>query len=218
MNKINDVKVIAHRGWSAGKEENTINAFIKAYDKGVCGVEFDVRWASDKKLPIVSHDPSEHKNALCLNECIEFLSSTQFDLYIEMKEHDEELFSEVIKLLEKFNLKERTLVFGFKHVAESFPWGDTDVSLGIITKYPWHIKKDVKRFQPDFVLTGWDYRWWTRPVFKFMWATAFSMKRFAKKHDGVKFVAGIAMSKGDYKWLAKRKGLHACTVDKPFDW
>ncbi len=47
--------VFAHRGASLEAPENTLSAFIKAFQEGVDGVELDVRISADKKL-IVFHD------------------------------------------------------------------------------------------------------------------------------------------------------------------
>jgi glycerophosphoryl diester phosphodiesterase len=60
------MKLIAHRGWSAGRGENSLAAFARAARDGrVSGVEFDVCLAADSDTLVVSHDPPRHvENAL----------------------------------------------------------------------------------------------------------------------------------------------------------
>lgn len=54
-----EAKIIAHRGWFKGTDvtENTIEAFERCVDKGIFGIEFDIRWTKDL-VPIVHHDLS----------------------------------------------------------------------------------------------------------------------------------------------------------------
>ena len=51
-------KILSHRGEHDNNIifENTIEAFDVAYEKGVWGIEFDVRWTRDLH-PVVIHDP-----------------------------------------------------------------------------------------------------------------------------------------------------------------
>lgn len=49
--------IVAHRGASADKLENTLDAFIEADRQGADGVELDVRLTSDEQL-VLSHDRS----------------------------------------------------------------------------------------------------------------------------------------------------------------
>ncbi|NOX30433.1 MAG: glycerophosphodiester phosphodiesterase [Actinobacteria bacterium] len=48
--------IIGHRGASTAFRENTIEAFVGAFDMGADCVEFDVRFSLDKAL-VVHHDP-----------------------------------------------------------------------------------------------------------------------------------------------------------------
>jgi glycerophosphoryl diester phosphodiesterase len=63
------MKLIAHRGWSAGEDENTLAAFARAArDDRIAGVEFDVCHAVDAMTLVVSHDPPLHiENTLTLD-------------------------------------------------------------------------------------------------------------------------------------------------------
>jgi len=51
-------KIVSHRGEHDNRMvfENTIEAFDLAWEKGVWGIEFDVRWTKDLQ-PLVIHDP-----------------------------------------------------------------------------------------------------------------------------------------------------------------
>lgn len=55
--QLQKAKLIAHRGEHDNHHilENTLNAFAKAQEKGVWGIEFDVRWTKDD-IPVVIHD------------------------------------------------------------------------------------------------------------------------------------------------------------------
>lgn len=52
-------KIISHRGEHDNKHvmENTLQAFEKAREAGVWGIECDIRWTSDL-VPVICHDPS----------------------------------------------------------------------------------------------------------------------------------------------------------------
>ena len=82
------MKLIAHRGWSAGEDENTVAAFARtAWDDRISGVEFDVRYVADTGNLVVSHDPPLHiENALTLDPALSFLSQTALELFVEFKE------------------------------------------------------------------------------------------------------------------------------------
>ena len=82
------MKLIAHRGWSAGGDENTLATFAPAArDDRIAGVEFDVCHAVDAMTLVVSHDPPLHiENALTLDAALSFLSQTALELFVEIKE------------------------------------------------------------------------------------------------------------------------------------
>ena len=51
-------QIVAHRGWhSETLKENTLNSFSQALERGLWGIEFDVRWTQDH-VPIICHDPN----------------------------------------------------------------------------------------------------------------------------------------------------------------
>ncbi len=82
------MKFIAHRGWSAGEDENTLATFARAAsDDRIAGVEFDVCYAAGAMTLVVSHDPPLHiENTLTLDAALSFLSQTDLELFVEIKE------------------------------------------------------------------------------------------------------------------------------------
>lgn len=50
------VEIIAHRGANREAPENTLEAFEKALDAGVDGIELDIQFSGDR-VPVVHHDP-----------------------------------------------------------------------------------------------------------------------------------------------------------------
>src|SRR5262245_32626789 len=112
------MKLIAHRGWCAGRDENTLAAFARAaHDDRIAGVEFDVRCAIDAKTLVVSHDPPLRiENVLTLDDALSFLSHTDLELFVEIKEAG--LASVVIEKLILSNVADRSVVFGFAAVAQ----------------------------------------------------------------------------------------------------
>jgi glycerophosphoryl diester phosphodiesterase len=57
--RLQDCKIISHRGEydKHAVFENTLSAFDRARDKGVWGIELDIRWTQDLQ-PVVIHDPN----------------------------------------------------------------------------------------------------------------------------------------------------------------
>lgn len=58
----NDVRVVAHRGYSAQAPENTIPAFEKAAENGYDTVECDIGWTKDD-VPVIIHDSTINRTA-----------------------------------------------------------------------------------------------------------------------------------------------------------
>src|SRR5258708_8251076 len=110
------MKLIAHRGWSAGRGENSLAAFARAARDGrISGVEFDVCLAADSDTLVVSHDPPRHvENALTLDAALSLLSPTDVELFVEVKETG--LVSRVIERLVASNVARRSGVFAFAAV------------------------------------------------------------------------------------------------------
>ena len=132
--------LIAHRGWAAGGEENTLAAFARAAgDARISGVELDVCRPADSGTLVVSHDPPPHaEGALTLDAALSFLSGTHLELLVEIKQ--EGLATAVIDKLIAHKVAARSIVFAFAEVARSFPWtGARAARLGIIVLSLIHI-------------------------------------------------------------------------------
>lgn len=58
MDHLKQVAIVAHRGWHNNEDilENTMPAFELAYQNGLQGIEFDIRWTKDL-VPVIHHDP-----------------------------------------------------------------------------------------------------------------------------------------------------------------
>jgi hypothetical protein len=197
------MKLIAHRGWSAGGDENTLAGFARAAcSEEIAGVEFDVCRAADAMTPVVSHDPPLHiENALTLDAALSFLSRTDLELFVEIKQAG--LASMVIEKLVSGNVADRSVVFGFAGVARSFPWeGARQVRLGVIVMCPWNVNRVVRRYAPDVLFLGWDARAWTRVAFRAWWSV-FSLERRARRHQ-LPVVVGIAQRLDDLHWLSRQ--------------
>ncbi|MFA6446174.1 MAG: glycerophosphodiester phosphodiesterase [Candidatus Paceibacterota bacterium] len=215
----NEMKTIAHRGWSEGEGENTIEAFRKASeDARISGVEFDIWEMPDGKI-YVSHDmPSGNSSQwLLLEDVLAFLARTRLELFIECKNSSVTIVSKISELLERFGLQSRSIIFAFLPIAKNFEWQDErKVCLGIITPYPWHLYSNIKKYKPDAIFFGWTNKKESKQ-FKSFW-NIFSLPRLHKKYPNIKFIAGVATSEVDTKWLEKQTGLYGYTADKPFIW
>ena len=55
---VRNCKIVSHRGEHGGKgvKENTLGAFDRVLQRGIWGIEFDIRWTKDLH-PVVIHDP-----------------------------------------------------------------------------------------------------------------------------------------------------------------
>lgn len=209
------MKIFTHRGWSAGEIENTLSAFRKSADAHSYGVEFDVRYGLDGKTAVCAHDKVADNKALPLDEAFHYLTQTNMELLIELKEYSDEFYADVVVgSLRKHNLVNRTTIFGFPPVAQLFPWGDRqDIKLGIIAEYPQDIKKYIRLYNPDMVLIGWGDKI-ERLQFRIAW-TLLSLRKIFEKYSTIKFVIGVAYTEKDRKWLSKQSGLYGITADMP---
>lgn len=205
------MKLFAHRGWCAGAQENTLASFARAAGQtGIHGIELDVRRAPDGKTLLVCHDPPRAvATTLTLDAALAFLSGTNLELFVELKESG--IAQAVIDKLVAAGLAERSVVFAFAPVARAFPWtAARPVRLGIIEVYPWRLERALRAHAPDVLLLGWDHRAWTRRAFRGWWSV-FSLPRLAARHR-VPVVVGIVQRAADLAWLA-RQGVDAAVTD-----
>jgi len=206
---------IAHRGVTGGGvAENTRAAFRAAKEDGLHGIEFDVRWSEKREDAVVCHYAWQEDAAELLEEVLEELSLHSFSiLLLELKEYHLKLWLRVRGLLVQHKLIEHTVVFAFPRVAEKFPWREREgMKLGIITLFPWQVKKYAK-LKPSVILFGYDRRPWTRFLFRLIWWDA-GMRRLFRIHPDVAFIAGVAQNEKHIAHLESIDGLHGYTVDK----
>ncbi len=91
----NEVKIVAHRGYSLIERENTVNAFVAACQRSVWGVECDIHATSDGKY-LVYHDDTTER--LCDKKLVMEKSSFAELRALKIKETDSEEFSEILKM------------------------------------------------------------------------------------------------------------------------
>ena len=205
------MKLFAHRGWCAGADENTLAAFARAAAQvGIAGIELDVRRAPDGKTLLVCHDPPRAgASTLTLDAALEFLSTTNLELLVELKEPG--IAQQVIDELVAAKVAERSVVFAFASVARAFPWNAArPVRLGIIEIYPWKLDHAMRAYAPDVLFLGWDHRAWTRAAFRAWWSM-FSLAQLSRRHR-VPVVVGIVDRAADLDWL-RRQGVDAAVTD-----
>jgi hypothetical protein len=205
------LKLIAHRGWCAGPEENTPAAFVRAAaDPRLAGVEFDICRDARSGEPVVAHDPPLPGQACFgLDAALSFLAGTRLELLVEVKQPG--LAETVIERVVAAGLAERAVLCGFAPVARSFPWQRRrPVRLGAILPYPWTMRRFLAARAPDVVLLGWDARPWTRIACQCWWSV-FSLERLARR-CGKPVVAGIVRRSADLRWL-ERQNVDAAVVD-----
>jgi glycerophosphoryl diester phosphodiesterase len=205
------VKLFAHRGWCAGAEENTLAAFARAAGQaGISGIELDVRRAPDGNALLVCHDPPRAgEPTLTLDAALAFLSGTNLELLVELKEQG--IAQPVIDKLVAAKMVERSVIFAFAPVARAFPWsGARPVRLGIIEIFPWNLDRAMRAYAPDVLFLGWDHRAWTRAAFRAWWS-AFSLARLSRRHQ-VPVVVGIVQRATHLDWL-RRQGVYAAVTD-----
>ena len=200
------MKLIAHRGWSAGAEQNTLAAFRRAAaEPGVSGVEFDVRRAVDGSL-VVSHDLPEEGSAT-LDAVVDFLAGSKLEAFVELKEKG--IAAEVARKLIGGGLAGRAVIFGPVELLGQMG-GERRIRLGLMVAYPWQIPRLAGAVAPDVILLGWDDRAWTRLAFRAWWSI-FSLRRMGWRHSAA-VVVGVACRASDVRWLGKQ-GTDAAVVD-----
>ncbi|MPZ56830.1 MAG: hypothetical protein GEU91_10115 [Rhizobiales bacterium] len=208
------MKLFAHRGWSQGAGENTLEAFARAAaDPRLSGVELDVRRGLTVGTLVVTHDPPRAAApVLLLDDLLAFLAGTDLELLVEVKEVG--IASAVIERLVACGVAERSVVFAFAGVARFFPWTrPRRVRLGAILLYPWTMHRFIDAHDPDVILLGWDERPWTRLAFRAWWSV-FSLARMSHR-TRKPVVAGIVRRSGDLHWLAARN-VSAAVADMDF--
>ena len=100
---------IAHRGFAAVAEENSIAAIRGALARGCDMVEIDVRRDANGTL-VLRHGRSDPPGGPLLSEALELISATGRGVMVDLKEHG--TAAEVAGLLERFAVAIPTVVSG----------------------------------------------------------------------------------------------------------
>ncbi len=165
----NRTYIIAHRGASAYKHENTIEAFQKAIDMGADAIELDIRKSKDDVL-LVHHDASLSQyekpiSKMIFSEIREFnkksdyqvptlkevllLCKDKISLDIELKEIGYE--KSVVELALQYFMSENILFTSFRKKAlEAIHAIDNNINAGYLFHKPLMLKS-IPQFV-DFVL------------------------------------------------------------------
>ncbi|HUF57110.1 MAG TPA: glycerophosphodiester phosphodiesterase [Thermohalobaculum sp.] len=204
------MKLIAHRGWSAGAEENSLAVFARAAKEPcVSGIELDVRRGADGEL-VVAHDaPGPGVRALRFRRALSFLANQDLELLVELKETG--IAGEVLDLLSEHGAADRATVVAFPEIAPSMPWrGRRRARLGILVRYPWQARRLAAAHRPDVLGLGWDSRGWTRRAFR-SWCSLFRLDALGDRASA-DIVVGVVQDPDDLGWL-REQGVQAAVAD-----
>lgn len=139
--QIQNVKIIAHRGYSGAAPENTLDAFAKAADIGADMIELDVQMTADGEL-VVFHDSDlkritgvdgavsewtlsdiktldagNGETVPTLDEVIELIESTGLGIYLELKDIGESdtFVQKVVETVNRYSMQDRVLYASFNY-------------------------------------------------------------------------------------------------------
>uniref|UniRef100_A0A0N5C4Z2 GP-PDE domain-containing protein n=1 Tax=Strongyloides papillosus TaxID=174720 RepID=A0A0N5C4Z2_STREA len=163
-----DLKIVGHRGSNEKAPENTIAAFLEAYDVGADGIEFDVTLSNDK-IPVIIHDDTLDRTCNATGRVENFNVSylKTLDCGI-VKINDSEkhnihripLLDEVVKLSKKRNMK---MIFDIKDYSDdmidqlsSIFEKENIYQLGMVSSFFPQVIYKLKRKNPR-IITG--YTW-----------------------------------------------------------
>ncbi len=172
------VKIVGHRGFRDDEPENTLRSFKAAIREGVDAVEFDLRLTKDKKI-VIFHDEAVDKKTngkgkvsnlnlkelknldvikdnkkdkiLEFEEALKFFKNKKIEFFVELKETGFE--KRVLNLLEKYKLKERSIIVSFlKDALEHVRRYDAKIRTGIIYIIPQNQLELAKKIHLNFLI------------------------------------------------------------------
>ncbi|MGB3211109.1 MAG: glycerophosphodiester phosphodiesterase family protein [Desulforhopalus sp.] len=84
IQRLEECKIVSHRGEHDNKHvyENTVPAFERLADRGVWGIEFDIRWTRDL-VPVVFHD-SDCKRLFDSDICIREITAKELRAHLPL--------------------------------------------------------------------------------------------------------------------------------------
>ena len=203
--------LIAHRGWAAGSQENSLAAFeLAARDPDISGVELDVCRAADTGTLLVCTIRRVTPKACSpwmphCRFCHGRISSCSWNSKRRVWPPQSSTSSSPTRSPSARSCSRSP---GWPDPFRGATCGRCD--LGVIVMYPWQLDRMVREFAPDVLLLGWDDRSWTRMAFRAWWSL-FSLERLGSRHR-LPVVAGIVQRSGDLRWLS-RQHLYAAVAD-----
>lgn len=118
------MKLLAHRGYSAMYPENTMAAFIKAYEKGFDGIETDVHMTKDGELVLIHDetiDRTSNAQGYIRDQTLQQLRQYNF-AYHHQGHHDIPCLRELLQFIKGkdwiCNLELKTDVIHYPHIEE----------------------------------------------------------------------------------------------------
>uniref|UniRef100_A0A0K0F3R4 Glycerophosphodiester phosphodiesterase 1 (inferred by orthology to a human protein) n=1 Tax=Strongyloides venezuelensis TaxID=75913 RepID=A0A0K0F3R4_STRVS len=164
----NDLRIIGHRGSNEKAPENTIAAFLEAYNVGADGIEFDVTLSSDK-IPVIIHDDTLDRTCNATGHVGNFNASylktldcgiVKIDDSERHNIHRMPLLDEVVKFSKKRNMK---MIFDIKDYSDdmidrlsSIFEKENIYQLGMVSSFFPQVIYKLKRKNPR-IITG--YTW-----------------------------------------------------------
>lgn len=181
---VNGIRLYAHRGAKLTSPENTLEAFRRAREEGVDGIECDVRLSADGE-PILFHDRdgsrllgrpvpirslrwselrslslSGGRRIPHLEEAFDFMSAWTAELFLDLHEDRLDLVEAVVRRLPAA-LKGRTSVLDFYSKRRLLLHAralDPAVRIAVMPGPPWHTRASAGLGAASLCL-GWDGPW-----------------------------------------------------------
>lgn len=164
--------IIAHRGASAYKPENTISAFKEAIKMKADGIELDIRLTKDKKLAVI-HDKTidrttsgkgKVKNYTLkqlkkykipgLQEVIDIIKQKNILLFIEIKDKGAE--EDIIKIIKKNKLTKKIIIVSFYKESIKKIKKLSKIQTGFIFSKNNNARKIALSLKADWILPNYD--------------------------------------------------------------
>ncbi len=172
------ILILAHRGTGKGKNENSLNAFIRGLDRGAKGIELDIRKTKDD-YPVCVHDESllrvfdrdiriqdltleDLKSQNLLNEddittLEDVFKNVGTGIYYDIEIKDPAVLEEFHKLVEKYRPAD-LMVSSFRHhclndVRRIIPNALIAPLIDFrgVEDYKTYIREIVSEYEPDFL-------------------------------------------------------------------
>ena len=93
--------LIAHRGDTSSHKENTIEAFVSAFDKGADGIELDIQLFNGKIIVVHDYQFDTNQEYASLEDVLAHIH-TRGRIEIEIKAYSAEILVPLHSILEKF--------------------------------------------------------------------------------------------------------------------